>query len=230
MIKQLSFFIFFLLTILANQHISAQNISDFQKSFQYNIQPTSNKIKIDGILDEAVWTTTEIAKHFNKKYPNDIGEAKRQTEVRITYDNENLYFGFKVYDSGTSIIKGLKRDIGHDGNDGVGIMLDPQNKKTNGFYFVVEAERKTFSVCEVCGEPGEQHRINNWIHTLCENHRDEKLYVEYQGKTYLTKLLEPINNGDLYYNAKTNEIMVCDVNNFFDPWSLKVVEFIKNND
>jgi hypothetical protein len=111
---------------------------------------------------------------------------------------------------------------------GMSIFLD--NLPENGFYFVVEAERKTFSVCEVCGEPGEQHRINNWIHTLCENHRDEKLYVEYQGKTYLTKLLEPINNGDLYYNAKTNEIMVCDVNNFFDPWSLKVVEFIKNND
>ncbi len=139
MTKQLFNFIFFLFTILASQHISAQNISDFQKSFQYNIQPTSNKIKIDGILDEAIWTKTEIAKHFNKKYPNNVGEAKRQTEVRITFDDENLYFGFKVYDSGTSIIKGLKRDIGHDGNDGVGIMLDPQNKKTNGFYFVVSA-------------------------------------------------------------------------------------------
>jgi hypothetical protein len=137
--KQLFQSIAFILALLATKAVSAQNISDFQKQFQYNIQPTSNKIKIDGVLDEAVWTTTEVAQHFNKKYPNNVGEAKRQTEVRITYDNENLFFAFKVYDSGAALIKGLKRDIGHDGNDGVGIMLDPQNKKTNGFYFVVSA-------------------------------------------------------------------------------------------
>ena len=137
--KQLFQSIAFILALLATKAVSAQNISDFQKQFQYNIQPTSNKIKIDGVLDEAVWTTTEVAQHFNKKYPNNVGEAKRQTEVRITYDNENIFFAFKVYDSGAALIKGLKRDIGHDGNDGVGIMLDPQNKKTNGFYFVVSA-------------------------------------------------------------------------------------------
>ncbi len=33
----------------------------------------------------------------------------------------------------------LKRDIGHDGNDGIGIILDPANKQTNGFYFVLSA-------------------------------------------------------------------------------------------
>jgi hypothetical protein len=110
---------------------------------------------------------------------------------------------------------------------GMSIFLD--NLPENGFHFVVEAERETFKVCEVCGEPGEQNRINGWVHTLCEKHRDEKLYVDYEGKTYLKKLMEPILNGDLYYNALNNEIILCDVDKFFDPWSLKVVEVIKNN-
>ncbi len=118
---------------------TGQEFSDFQKNFQYTIQPTTNKIKIDGVLSESVWTTSQVAKDFKKKYPNDIGDPKSNTEVRVSYDNENLYFAFKVYDSGTAIIKGLKRDIGHDGNDGIGIILDPQNRKTNGFYFVVNA-------------------------------------------------------------------------------------------
>jgi hypothetical protein len=117
----------------------AQNISEFQKGFQLQIQPTTAKIKIDGILDEPVWATTDVAKNFIKKFPNDIGEAKRQTEVRFTYDNENIYFGFKVYDSGTAISRSLKRDIGNEGNDGIGIMLDPLNKKTNGFFFLLSA-------------------------------------------------------------------------------------------
>ena len=139
MVKKRLFTFWLLLGIGTTVSMRAQNISEFQKGFQYNIQPASNKIKIDGVLDEGAWTSTEIANRFNKKFPNDIGEAKQQTEVRITYDNENIYFAFKVYDSGTALIKGLKRDIGHDGSDGVGIILDPQNKKTNGFYFVVSA-------------------------------------------------------------------------------------------
>jgi hypothetical protein len=89
--------------------IKAQNISEFQKGFQLHILPTTDKIKIDGILDEPVWATTDVAKNFVKKFPNDIGVPQRQTEVRFTYDNDNIYFGFKVYDSGAAISRSLKR-------------------------------------------------------------------------------------------------------------------------
>jgi len=111
---------------------------------------------------------------------------------------------------------------------GMSIFLD--NLPENGFHFVAEAERETFQVCEVCGEPGEQHKINGWVHTLCDEHRDDKLYVENGGKRYLKKLMEPIKNGDIYFNALTNTIEICKTDNFFDPWSLKVIEVIKNND
>jgi hypothetical protein len=108
---------------------------------------------------------------------------------------------------------------------GMSIFLD--NTPENSTHFIIESERETFQVCEVCGEPGEQNRIKGWVYTLCEEHRDEKLYVEYEGKTYLTKLSEPILNGDYYYNAKTHEVLICDSDNFFDPWSLKVIEKLK---
>jgi len=125
--------------VLLSQALKAQNVTEYQKQFQINIQPTSYPIKIDGIMDEAVWSNAAVAKNFHKKYPNDIGEVLRKTEVRLTYDDKNIYFGFTVYDSGNAIIQSLKRDIGHDGSDGVGIMLDPANQKTNGFFFVVNA-------------------------------------------------------------------------------------------
>jgi hypothetical protein len=110
-----------------------------QESFQLTIQPTKGPIKLDGILDEPAWNTVKAVSQFNKKFPNDIGAPKKQTEVKYLYDDKNLYFAFKVYDSGTAIIRSLKRDIGHDGNDGVAVVLDPLNQKTNGFYFVVSA-------------------------------------------------------------------------------------------
>ena len=129
----------FFILLVNPAFLKAQNMTENQKKFQLNIQPTTSPIKIDGILDEPVWATATLAKDFHKKYPNDIGESQRKTEVRLTYDDKNMYFGFKVYDSGNAIVKSLKRDIGHDGGDGVAVMLDPLNQKTNGFFFVVSA-------------------------------------------------------------------------------------------
>lgn len=130
---------FSLFLLLVSNSLVAQKVTEFQLQFQTSINPTTVPIKIDGILDEAVWANSQVANHFKKKYPNDIGDASRQTEVRYTYDDKNLYFAFKVYDSGASITQSLKRDIGHDGNDGIGIVLDPLNLKSNGFYFVLSA-------------------------------------------------------------------------------------------
>jgi len=131
------FFIF--LFLLSTQVLVAQKITEFQQNFQTSIRPSTSTIKIDGVLDEAVWATSQVAKDFYKKYPNDIGEAKQQTEARYTYDDKNIYFAFKVYDSGVFVTSSLKRDNGHDGNDGIGVILDPLNLKSNGFYFVVNA-------------------------------------------------------------------------------------------
>jgi len=124
-----------LISLLAIAQINA----NIQQDFQLTIKPTKAPINLDGILDEPAWNTVEAVSQFYKKFPNDIGAPKKQTEVKYLYDEKNLYFAFKVYDSGTAIIKSLKRDIGHDGNDGVAIVLDPLNQKTNGFYFVVSA-------------------------------------------------------------------------------------------
>ena len=111
---------------------------------------------------------------------------------------------------------------------GLSFFID--NLPENGLHFIVEAEKESFQTCEVCGEHGEQHKINNWIYTLCDTHRDDRLYIEINGKLYLKKLKESILKGDLYFNAFDNEILICDVDDLFDPWSLKVVEVIKNND
>ena len=117
----------------------AQTNATTQESFQLTIQPTKGPIQLDGVMDEPAWNTVVAVSQFNKKFPNDIGAPKKQTEVKYLFDDKNLYFAFKVYDSGTAIIRSLKRDIGHDGNDGVAVVLDPLNQKTNGFYFVVSA-------------------------------------------------------------------------------------------
>ena len=133
------FLLAFAIVLMASSIGVAQNISDFQKQFQFNITPTSSEIKIDGLLDEPIWKTAQKLSIDNKKYPNNIGKPQQATETMCTFDDKNMYFAFIVHSKGEQIIKSLKRDIGYEGSDGISIVLDPLNQKTNGFFFVLTA-------------------------------------------------------------------------------------------
>lgn len=135
--KKLIFFI--LLFHWFYLHAQEQNGESFQKEYQLHITKTSEPIKIDGDFSEAVWSTLDTTSSFWRKFPTDIGRPKRKTVIKVTYDDKFIYFGVTCFDSTKPFISSLKRDIGHDGSDGIGIILDPTNQRTNGFFFVVNA-------------------------------------------------------------------------------------------
>lgn len=110
---------------------------NFQQQYQLHINRAGSPVKIDGLLDEAVWQQAEKTTPFWRKFPSDHVKPKNQTEVKISYDDLFIYFAFVAYDDGTRVVQSLKRDGGHENNDAVGIILDPINQRTSGFYFVV---------------------------------------------------------------------------------------------
>lgn len=130
--------IFFLFSQLKSYSQQIDGIT-FQKEYQLHISKSNEPVKIDGELNENTWSTVSSTSPFWKKYPNDKERPKRQTEVKVTYDDKFLYIAFIAYDSGKAFSQTLKRDFGHDGNDGVGIVIDPNNQRSNGFFFVVNA-------------------------------------------------------------------------------------------
>ncbi len=126
--------------LLSSVTVAAQeNAVNFQQDYQMAIAKTSESIKLDGDFTESAWKQAETNSPFWKKFPNDEGRPKRNTDIRITYDEKFLYIAVTAWDSGAAFIQSLKRDIGHDGNDAIGIILDPTNQRTNGFFFVVNA-------------------------------------------------------------------------------------------
>ncbi len=133
----------------------------FQRDYQLHISKTTADIKIDGDLDDSVWLAAEAAGNFWRKYPNDEGRAKRRTEIRTVYDDKNIYFAITCYDSGKAVIQSLKRDVGHDGNDGIGIILDPNNRRTNGFFFVLNAFNAQ-SEDQLSSSSGEEKLSYSW--------------------------------------------------------------------
>ena len=134
-------FFLYALLLLPAFRVGAQALDAayLQSNFQLHITKTSGPITLDGEFNEPVWKEAESAGSFHKKYPTDVGSPKKKTNVQVCYDSKFIYFAITAWDSGKALIQSLKRDMGHDGNDGVGITLDPGNEKTNGFFFTINA-------------------------------------------------------------------------------------------
>lgn len=116
-----------------------QLLTSHQDQYKLHIRKSTSDIKIDGIFDEAAWENAETSTDFIRKFPNDLAIPIRRTIVKTTYDESFIYFAFTSYDSSYHVIQSLKRDGGHEMNDAVGVILDPLNQRTGGFFFVVSA-------------------------------------------------------------------------------------------
>jgi hypothetical protein len=127
--------------ILFSVVVFAQDIdvSKYHQQYQLHIFKKTSAITVDGELNEAAWQTNEVATNFWLKFPQDNGYAKNQSIFRSCYDDKFLYIGAKVFDIKPFIGTSLKRDSRIRENDGISIVIDPMNKKTNGFYFSVTA-------------------------------------------------------------------------------------------
>jgi uncharacterized protein DUF5916/cellulose/xylan binding protein with CBM9 domain len=106
-------------------------------SYQINISETNSTINIDGIMDEEVWRSSEIADQFHRVLPTDTGYASAQTEVRLTYTESALYIGITCFDptTGKRPVESLRRDFAFGKNDNFIVFIDTYNDQTNGFAF-----------------------------------------------------------------------------------------------
>src|ERR1035437_7156421 len=69
-----------------------------REKYRINISETNNNINVDGILDEAVWQSADVATHFQRVLPTDTGFAIAQTEVKMAYTESTLYLAITCYD------------------------------------------------------------------------------------------------------------------------------------
>src|SRR6266516_942146 len=96
-------------------------------------------IKIDGRFDEPAWAVAEAATDFHQQEPTEGAAASEKTEVRVLYDDRNLYIGIHAFDSEPSRINAreLVRDASFSNDDKVDILLDTYHDKRNAFRFTV---------------------------------------------------------------------------------------------
>ncbi|MEE2822002.1 MAG: DUF5916 domain-containing protein [Acidobacteriota bacterium] len=95
-------------------------------------------IAIDGNLDEPEWDLAQPGGDFIQNEPRTGEPATEPTEVRLLYDDDNLYIGVYCFDSagedGITVTE-VKRDYHPFDNDHFSFVLDTFNDSRNGFLF-----------------------------------------------------------------------------------------------
>jgi hypothetical protein len=131
----------FITTRVSGQVQTANEMSNNRQTHQIRIQKTNKKITIDGKLNEVPWQKSRVADEFHRVLPIDTGYADARTTVRLAYDDENIYFGVKCFESmpGENIVESLRRDFEFGKNDNFLIFMDTYNDQTNGFSFGASA-------------------------------------------------------------------------------------------
>ncbi|MBF9238298.1 carbohydrate binding family 9 domain-containing protein [Hymenobacter sp. BT683] len=95
-------------------------------------------LKLDGMLDEAVWQTAPIASQFYELEPTPGRPEKYPTEVRILYDDAAIYVGAIMHDvSQDSILRELSARDNIGNSDWFGVFIDTYNDHLNGYEFLL---------------------------------------------------------------------------------------------
>jgi hypothetical protein len=100
----------------------------------------TEKITLDGLLEEKVWHNGHGVSELRQGDPMEGAEPTEQTLIHVAYDDEALYVGARLYDSAPDSIIALlgRRDAELD-TDLFGIFIDPYCDKRSGFYFGLSA-------------------------------------------------------------------------------------------
>jgi hypothetical protein len=115
----------------------------FSNAFgQWKLKKTTAKkitepVVIDGVIDEAAWKGAPEVSNFIQFQPRRGELAQFRTVVKISYDEEFIYFGYLCYDSQPEDIAArlVKRDSDLKPDDSVYVLLDTFNDKQSAYFF-----------------------------------------------------------------------------------------------
>lgn len=125
------------LLLLISYNLVAQKKND---QYQLNIRQITSPVVIDGLID-SVWLQADVATNFFMVLPMDTSAAKVRTDVRMAYDEKNLYLIAICHHAvpGPYMVESLRRDFTFGKNDNFLLFMDPFDDQTNGFSFGANA-------------------------------------------------------------------------------------------
>jgi len=90
---------------------------------------------LDGRLDEAAWQTAAIVDDFHQIEPIEFSSPSQRTIVRVYYDDDALYIGARMLDSGGVTANVLRQGAMFWSDDYFSVVVAPFNDQRNGYRF-----------------------------------------------------------------------------------------------
>ena len=122
-------------------------------------------IKVNGELNEPVWNSVQPITEFIQTQP-DLGQpVSERTDVRIFYDEKNIYFGFWCFDREPGkIVARLGPHDGRTGSDSVNILLDTFHDRRTAYFFSLNSRGSEFDaiINENSGKTGFELFDSSW--------------------------------------------------------------------
>ncbi len=101
------------------------------------VTAVTSEIVVDGSLDEAAWRQAPTIGDLVQRIPVAGAAPTERTEVRLLYDEDNLYIGVMCHDAEPDrvLASQMARDASLNADDRLAIVLDTFRDQSNAFHF-----------------------------------------------------------------------------------------------
>ena len=166
-------FFLFVFSLMSAVHGQKKNAD-----YRLHIRKTTLAIDIDGIINEQAWNETDVIKDFFMVLPADTGKASQPSEIRMAYDEKNIYLAAIFYNNppGPYYVESLRRDFSFGKNDNFLLFIDPFNNQTTGFSFGANAAGAQWDGTMNNGNRVDLNWDTKWISEV--KHDDHKWVLE----------------------------------------------------
>lgn len=130
-------FLFHSLSAAAQAQLAQKKILEATRS--------QEKIVLDGVLEEKVWQSAQVATDFVFNWPDPGKPATQRTVVRVLYDDAALYIGAQCFDTqADSIFHRLSKRDELENTDAFSILLDTYRDGQNAVQFGITPDNVQF--------------------------------------------------------------------------------------
>lgn len=135
------------------------------EAYQLNVSRASSAIVIDGLMNDSAWSRCDVARDFFMVLPMDTSRAIAPTEVRMAYDDHNIYLIATCFHAmeGPYFVESLRRDFIFGKNDNFLVFIDPFDDQTNGFSFGANAAGAQWDGTMYGGGSVDLNWDNKWL-------------------------------------------------------------------
>ena len=128
--------------VIVPAHVAAQNSPPLRGSAAPTVRAVRATVRVDGRLDEALYSTTDAIASFVQQEPDEGKPATEKTEAWVFFDDDMIYVAARCWESHPErrVANEMRRDANQlRQNDTFAVLLDTFHDRRNGYLFTANA-------------------------------------------------------------------------------------------